>query len=90
MAIVKKEVSSPALGPPAKTGGSGPADPTADMPQLTSSPVVAKDRSIARSVGINNTFGAGWFKDYAQTVPVEEAVKKAFAVAVEIENWITR
>lgn len=83
MAIAKKEVSS-----------SAPALQTA-VPILPPGfggyqPTLTKDQSIARSVSINNTFGAGWFKDTCQVMPLEDAVKKAFEVAGQIEAWLTR
>lgn len=81
MAIAKKEVSSPVV-----------ASPVTTMPPRIENyqPGLTKEQSIARSVAINNTFGAGWFKDTAQVMPLEDAVKKAFEVAGQIEAWLTR
>lgn len=81
MAIAKKEVSSV------------PSDVATAIKQSVIQPSasgITKDQSIARSVSINNTFGAGWFKDTAQVMPLEDAVKKAFEVAGQIEAWLTR
>jgi hypothetical protein len=81
MAIAKKEVSSPVV---ASSAASLPPRVENYQPGLT------KDQSIARSVSINNTFGAGWFKDTCQVMPLEDAVRKAFEVAGQIEAWLTR
>jgi len=86
MAIAKKE-----LGSPAATGGLI----SSASKEFVGSPVsyqttLTKDQSIARSVSINNTFGAGWFKDTCQVMPLEDAVKKAFEVAGQIEAWLAR
>ena len=83
MAIAKKEVSSSA--PALQT-----AVPTLPPRIENYQPGLTKDQSIARSVSINNTFGAGWFKDTCQVMPLEDAVKKAFEVAGQIEAWLTR
>lgn len=81
MAIAKKEVSSPSVVSPV----------VASPPRIENyQPGLTKDQSIARSVSINNTFGAGWFKDTCQVMPIEDAVKKAFEVAGQIEAWLTR
>lgn len=87
MAIAKKEPGN-TLETLSKSYVDAHIKPIIDSIQVPGT--VSKDRSIARSVSINNTFGAGWFKDYAQTVPMEDAVKKAFEVAGQIEAWLTR
>lgn len=84
MPIAKKE-----LGSPAATGGV-----VSSPPVVSTGPAVSygssKELGMSRCNAMNNTFGAGWFKDYAQTVPLEDAVKKAFEVAGQIEAWLTR
>ncbi|MBK8467968.1 MAG: hypothetical protein IPL32_19310 [Chloracidobacterium sp.] len=86
MAIAKKELGSPA------TSGESVSSTLATLPPRIENyqPGLTKDQSIARSVSINNTFGAGWFKDTCQVMPLEDAVKKAFEVAGQIEAWLTR
>lgn len=81
MAITKREVSS-VVG----------VSPVVALPPRSENyqPGLTKDQSIARSVAINNTFGGGWFKDTCQVMPIEDAVKKAFEVAGQIEAWLTR
>lgn len=83
MAILNKEVSSSA---PARQTAAPVLPPRIENYQ----PGLTKDQSIARSVSINNTFGAGWFKDIAQTMSFDDAMKTAFAAAESIEKWLTR
>jgi hypothetical protein len=82
MAILKKEVSS---APPAPT--SAPLPPRIEN-YTGGGP--GRELSIIRQAACHDVFQGGWFKDYSQTVSVDEAIKKGLEVAAQIEAWVTR
>jgi hypothetical protein len=81
MAILKREVSSPQAVKLA-TAVVEAAVPSSGGP--------GRELSIIRQAACHDVFQGGWFKDYAQTVPVDEAIKKGLEIAAQIEAWVTR
>lgn len=81
MAIVKKEVSSPVA-----VQLSAPVLLT--PPSTGSAP--GRELSSVRQAVCHDVFQGGWFKDMAQTMSVDDAIKKGLEVAAQIEAWVTR
>ena len=85
MAIIKRTLVEDT---PSQVGESPIRAPIAQNVRIGK--VLSEDQRIVRSVAVNNVFQSGWFKDYVQEVSLENALKKGFEVAEQIEAWLNR